>query len=188
MAKHYAKLAQRYAKALMKVVEAEQGVAGSPTPAQQVAAGLGSFADLWRTDRELASSMLNPMFAKDERAAALARLTKEIGLSEVAQRFLNLVFEKDRIVALPEIVDAFVGLADGAAGVVQVQVTVAKELLEQESRDIEARLSQKIGGSLEFSWSVDPKILGGMVVSYSGKVLDGSLGGRLARIERRLMS
>ncbi len=188
MSQNYGKLAQRYAKALLRAVENEQGREGTPTPAQRVAQALAEFAGLWSEVPELSGSLVNPMFAQEERCKALLEIARRAEIPDVAQRFVRLVFERDRIAAFPAIAEAFAELADESAGVQQVVVTVARDISDNESRDIESQLSERIGGNLEFSWSVDPSILGGMVVRYSGKVLDGSLGGKLDRLERQLMN
>ncbi|MCB0324772.1 MAG: ATP synthase F1 subunit delta [Bdellovibrionales bacterium] len=188
MAKEYAKLAGRYARALLRAVERELGSAGSPTPAQHVARSLSEFGDLWSERHELSDSIINPMFDKRERLAALLKVAELAELPELARRFLSVVFERDRIAALPEIAAAFSDAADKAAGVVQVAVVSARPVDAEEVRSIEASLAQQISGRLEFQWSVDPALLGGLVVKFQGKVLDGSLSGRLERIERKLMS
>lgn len=187
MAKNVGKLASRYAKALLKAVDSELGSVGSPTPAQHIARSLIEFARVWEAERELSGSMLNPMFEKSERLSALLQIAENAGVPDIARRFLRVVFERDRIAALPDIADAFALQADAAAGVMQVEVIVAKEIDSEEARTIENLLAQQIQGSLEFQWSSDPALIGGMVVKYDGKVLDGSLNGRLGRIERSLL-
>lgn len=187
MAKDYTKLASRYARALLRTVERELGSAGSPTPAQHVARSLSEFAAVWTREEELSSSIVNPMFEKGQRLEALITVAKLAELPEVARRFLRVVFERERIAALPEIAETFRQKADEAAGVVQVEVSVARPVDAEEVRNIESGLAQQISGRLEFHWSVDPALIGGMVVRYQGKVLDGSLSGRLERIERQLM-
>lgn len=186
MAKKSGKLASRYAKALLRAVERELGREGMPSPAQQVAGRLSEFASLWTRERELSSSIINPMFERGQRKSALLEIAKRAGLTDLEQRFLQVVFDRERIGALPEIAEAFAAEADRAASVVQVEVVVAREISPEEARGIEASLAQHLQGNLEFSWSVDPEIIGGMMVRYGGKVIDGSLRGRLDRIERRL--
>lgn len=187
MAKNAGKLASRYARALLRSVQAELGEVGSPTPAQHIARSLDEFADVWKREKEFSGSMLNPMFEKTERSAALLRIAEQAELPELARRFLRVVFERDRIAALPEIAAAFRQQADAAAGVVQVEVVVAKQIDSEEARTIESSLAQQIPGTLEFQWGVDPALIGGLVVKYSGRVLDGSIRGRIERMERNLL-
>jgi len=187
MAKNIGKLAQRYAKALLIAISNELGTEGKPTPAQGIAVALSGFAQAWQDEKEFSGSILNPMFKKGQRLKALLELAKHAGLSDVSQRFLVVVFERDRIAALPEIVAAFSKQADKAAGVVQVEVTVARDLEQNESQQIEQSLGEQIEGELEFSWNVDQALIGGMLVRYGGCVLDGSVSGRLDRIEKKLL-
>lgn len=186
--KQYGKLARRYAVAFLKSVEAEQGAAGKPSPAQQLAGSLNALAQLWESEPEFSSSILNPMFDASDRLRALLEIARSVGVLELGVRMIEVVFERDRIAAFPQIVRAFSELADERSGLVHVQVAVAREISEEEKRQIEGRFRELISGELRFAWSVRPEIIGGMVVRYQGKVLDGSLSGRLQRIEERLMA
>ena len=190
MAKKAGKLATRYARALTAAVEREQGKegTGSQTAAQRAAAELTAFAKLWQVDAALWAFLGNPMFEKNERANALLEVAKRSGLQDILVRFLQVAFERDRIRYLPEIAESFSQIADAAGGVIQVEVVTARTIKADEQQVIEQGLARQLKGSLKFSWKTDATILGGMVVRYGGKVLDGSLAGRLARIESRLQS
>ncbi len=187
MSKKIGKLARRYARALLGAVERDMGSAGSPTPAQSLATEIQSFSNLWQHDKELSSCILSPAFKREEREQALTGVCKQLNLSPVATRFISTLFERDRISAVLEMTDAFSGLAEEAAGVVSVQVITASAILEDEVREITTDLSRHISGTPNFMWSVDPALLGGMVVKYQGKVLDGSVRGQLERLERSLL-
>ncbi len=186
MAKQPGKVARRYAKAMFNAVLRELGEAGSPTPAQQTSAAFSRFAGLWRQEPEFSAAILNPMFERSQRLKAVQRIAQESGLPDVSMRSLRVIFEHERVSILPEIADAFAELADKAAGIVQVDVAVAKEVPAAEMKEIELGLSSVIPGSLRFTWEVKPSLLGGIVVKYQGTVVDGSLSSRLEQIERIL--
>ena len=186
MAKKVGKLANRYAKALLGAVERELGSSGSPSPAQKASASLTEFSHIWSDDRTFSVSIQNPMFEKGERMNALVEVAKKAGLEDILVRFLRVVFERDRIALLPEIAAAFAEQADESAGLLQVEVTTAREVAADEKATIEKSLVEQLKGSLRFTWKQDAGILGGLVVRYGGKVLDGSLSGKLARLEGKL--
>lgn len=189
MAKHVQKLALRYARSLLNAVKRDSGqvhASGGRSPAQTVADQLRRFVAEYWSDPTLVDAMQNPMFEKGQRQQALASIARQAGLPEVATRFLEVVFERDRIAALPQIVDSYAGLTDEEAGIVKVRVVTAQPVDGEERHTVEENLRRKIQGSLSFEWREDPEILGGMLVSYGAKVLDGSLRGRLEQIERRL--
>ncbi len=194
MSKAAGKLANRYARALLRAVEREQGSNGEPSPAQQVGNALASFAHAWESEKLLSTSILNPMFDKAERQSALLQIARNAGLPDVLIRFLEVVFDRDRIAALPQISSAFSEMADAAAGMVQVEVVTARGISDEERGRIQENLGGRLfaqSGSarrLEFRWKISPEILGGMVVKFGGKVLDGSVKGRIERIERALVA
>jgi F-type H+-transporting ATPase subunit delta len=70
---------------------------------------------------------------------------------------------------------------------VRVEITTARNVDEDEMRSIETKLSAKLQGELVFSWREDSSILGGIIVQYGGKVLDGSLKRRVTAIERQVL-
>ena len=192
MARQLGKIAKRYAAAMFSAVTKESGVVGGPesieslSAAQQAAAALSRFARLWQTEPELSSAVINPMFDKQHRLKALLRLAADCGLQKILLRSLEVIFEHDRILALPEIAEAFSQLADKAAGIVEVEVSLAREISPQDAMEIENKLNHAIPGVLRLSWRLDSKILGGMIIKYQGKVVDGSLNSRLEEIEKIL--
>lgn len=186
MAKHAQKLASRYARSLMSALSRES--ADWIHQAQDLSGALKAFVHDWWGEALLRDSLQNPMFEKNERLAAVKMVCERAGLPEIAVRFIQVVFERDRIAALPQIVESFAQLADERAGIVKVKVVTAQNVSGEERRSIEDSLRRKIEGNLHFAWEEDAEILGGMLVTYGAKVLDGSLRGRLERIERRLQS
>lgn len=187
MSQKAGKLASRYARALLAAVEKEGG-SGSQgkSPAQEAAVALREFAGVWEKEPQFSTSIQNPMFEKGERLNALTEVAKKAQLPDVVVRFLRVCFDRDRIGHLPEIATAFLEEADKAASLQRVEVTTARSVSQAEKESIEKSLSQHLSGSLLFSWKEDAEILGGLIIRYGGKVLDGSLGGKLARVEHRL--
>ena len=188
MSKRLGKLAKRYAKALLGSI-AGAGVSATEglTESQSAAQGLLSFAEVWEKDPQLASVIANPMFDAHERIKALEGIATAMKLPDVTSRFLRVLFERDRIAAVAEVAEAFSELADDAANVVPVTVTTARAIDESERKEIEVGLKRLIDGKAAYVWNVDAKLLGGMVISYRGKMIDGSLSGRLENLEKRLV-
>lgn len=186
MSQKLGKLAHRYAKALLEVVQREHPREGLALVTKQVAEGLDELAKLWREEKDFSLFVVNPMFPTKERFQILQKSVEILVLPQVIERFLKVLFENDRIQALPEISAAFLLLAHKASGLVEVIITTAMALSESEKKEIEGRLLAHIKGKPVYTWLVDSLLLGGMLVSFDGKVIDGSLRGRLEKIERVL--
>jgi F-type H+-transporting ATPase subunit delta len=190
VAKKLGKLAIRYAKALSKTVAEDRSL--NP---DQLASLVEQFSAAWQKEQSLQHIVLSPMFEVEKRAGVLLDVAKAAGLPEILQRFLRVLIERDRMAYFPEIATAFRSVVDQAAGVVKVQVTTARAVAADEQAVIEKNIARQLQASgasgvqsAVFSWSEDPALIGGMVVRYGGIVLDGSLAGRLEKIERGLLA
>lgn len=101
--------------------------------------------------------------------------------------FLLVVLDKGRQRILPQIAREYRALLDESLGRIHAEVTVAREPDERTEREIAAELSRALGKTVLPSIQVDPKIIGGIIVRYGDRVLDGSLRRRLVTLRRRLL-
>ena len=186
MAKRAGKLARRYAQALLNVARNDFG-AGRERELLDFAKNLNEFSTAVTANHELHATLISPMFERGGRGRVVAEVARYAGLSDLGVRILQIVFERDRIAYLPQITAAFVELAAKDAKIVDVAITVSAALSNEERGQVETTLRGCISGNPEFRWIVDPKILGGMIVRYDGKVVDGSIGGKLNRLEHELL-
>ncbi|MCS7060458.1 MAG: F0F1 ATP synthase subunit B [Anaerolineae bacterium] len=112
-------------------------------------------------------------------ALAMAAANKIIGDSLDAQRQKALIDDFFSKVPAGLITDL---KADGAS----VVVTSALPLSADEQARVKADLAQQLGQIGEFSFEVDPAILGGLVVRVGDKVIDGSVAGRMNALRQSL--
>jgi F-type H+-transporting ATPase subunit delta len=101
--------------------------------------------------------------------------------------FLLVVLDKRRQRILPQMAREYRVLLDESLGRLYAEVTVAREPDEKMEREIAAGLSQALGKTVIPHIQVDPSILGGIIVRYGDRVLDGSLKRRLVTLRRRLL-
>lgn len=108
-------------------------------------------------------------------------------LPPLVLNFLLVVLDKRRQRVLPLMAREYRALLDESLGRLHAEVTLAREPDEKMEREIAGELSQKLGKTVIPSISVDPNILGGIIVRYGDHVLDGSLRRRLVTLRRRLL-
>lgn len=188
MGKAIGKVASKYARALLRTVESEsaQSVDGK-SAAQQLAQKLTAFSNAFTSDKDLHNALLSPMFPEPQRASALNSLAESFEFTPAAKNFVRLMFDRGRLPLLSEVALAFTQMADRAAQVVMVEVLTARPVGADEQLQIAESLKRTITGRLEFVWSIDPLILGGMLVRYEGFVLDGTVRSNLNRIGQSLI-
>ena len=192
MAKREGKLALRYSRALLRALGiggmAKSSSDGSYEQVREAQTALVATAALWESSKEVRSFVLNPMFRSADRIRALEALCRTVAAPKRIVEFVRVLFERDRISILPQVADAFVGMADEVMGLVRVEIVSARALEEEEAREVEQLVEKKVDGRPIFSWSTDSSLLGGVLVKFAGKALDGSIKGSLENMERQLLS
>ena len=108
------------------------------------------------------------------------------GADEAFTRFLGLLADNRRLSALPEIAGLFDELRFEAERVVKARVTSATPLPAAELDTIKAALKKRFGREVEVETAVDEALIGGAVIDAGDVVIDGSLRGKLGRLQAAL--
>jgi F-type H+-transporting ATPase subunit delta len=133
-------------------------------------------------DPRVSTLLGNP---KLTRADTVALLAPE-GAGETFANFLGLLFENRRLPLLPEIAGLYDGLRSEAERVVKARVTSAAALPAAELETIKAALRRRFGRDVELETAVDAGLIGGAVIDAGDVVIDGSLKGKLGRLQAAL--
>ena len=172
--------AQRlYARALFEAAREQNRV-------DDVVTELGDFAEAVRTVPELRSLLENPQLDPAAKRAALADLLGDA--DPLVRNFLLVLAEKGRAGELDEIARELDDLVAREAGRLNVELTTAFELSEEEADGIVKQIEQASGRTVEATRSVDPALVGGIVLQEGTYRVDASVRGRLERLRRTLVS
>jgi len=141
-----------------------------------------AFAARVAADPQVAGLLGNPRLTH---ADAVTLLSPD-GVEASFGRFLALLAENGRLVLLPEIAGLFDELRFDAERVVKATVTSAIALPASELETIKAALAKRFGRAVEIETAVDASLIGGAVIDAGDVVIDGSLKGKLGRLETAL--
>ena len=145
---------------------------------------LGDFVEAQRQVPELRGLLRNPQIDHRAKAAALEELLG--GDEQLVRNFLLLLAEKNRAGEVEEIAREFDRLVARAEGILDVELTTAVELSEQEARDVIGQIEKVSGRKVEATQRVDPDLIGGLVLQAGSLRLDASVRGRLDRLRQEL--
>ena len=107
-------------------------------------------------------------------------------LDSHAKAFVALLSENGRLDFLPEIAAQFEELKAESENVVDAEVHSAAALDEHQRERLAAALRKRLGREVRLHCSVDPSLVGGAIVRSGDLLIDGSLKGRLERLETEL--
>jgi F-type H+-transporting ATPase subunit delta len=145
---------------------------------------LGMFADALSETHELRIFFFSPYFSTQEKKDGLERAVT--GADAVVLNFLELLIEKHRMPAIFRIRARYDALWEEENKLLPVQITSAVELDKDIIKELGDRISEQTGRKVELSSSVEPDILGGIVVQVGNSVLDASIRNRLDQLRKQV--
>lgn len=167
-------VARPYARAAFATARGEGNLA-----AWSQALGFAAHA---AADPRVAALLPNPRLLP---ADAVSLLVPD-GASESFTRFLAVLADARRLAQLPEIAGLYDELRADAERIVKAKVTSAAVLPAGELDGIKTALKKRFGREVEVETAIDESLIGGAVIDAGSVVIDGSLKGKLARLQSAL--
>jgi F-type H+-transporting ATPase subunit delta len=172
--------ARRYARALFDVSQREADL-------QRVGQEIAAFARLVRDHAELEQALRNPAVPAPRKRLTVAAILKLAGPTEpVVEKLLLLLAERDRLVLLPDLVEAYQERLLAHRRIVRAEVTTAVPLPAGRAQALRDSLARATGREVLLESRVDPGLVGGVVARVGSIVVDGSVARQLERLKERL--
>ncbi len=176
-----AAVAERYARAVFELgVEAGQ--------LEKLLQDLAKAAELFAGSSELRGVLGNPLVGEDARESLLKDLASRASLGELATNTLRLLSRRRRLAVLPDIARLLGKFSDERAGILRATVLTAVALPESVYTELKAKLEAATNKKVVLERKQDPSLIGGIVTKIGDNTIDGSIKGRLAEMERQLLS
>lgn len=174
-------IAEPYAQALMSIAQSNNST-------EQLGEEVKALDALLGESQELRGFLRNPVIDDEKKKAVLLQIIGE-DANPYFVNFLKLLVDKRRIFVLEEITQAYLALLRNLKQTVLAEVTSAAELSDAQKGAVENQVKAMTDAAqVELKTSVDPALIGGVIVKVGSQVLDASLKGQLRRISLRLSS
>ncbi|OQW80191.1 MAG: F0F1 ATP synthase subunit delta [Proteobacteria bacterium ST_bin14] len=167
-----ASLPGRYATALFELARDAKVIDKVEASLTTVRAALDQSADF----KTLTTS---PLIARGAATKAVGAVAKMLKLDATTTKFLGVLADNRRLAQLPAIIRAFRQLAANFRGETTAEVASAHALSDDQVAALKQSLRQRIGREVSVDLSVDPSLLGGLVVRIGSQMIDSSIKTRL---------
>jgi F-type H+-transporting ATPase subunit delta len=170
-------VARTYARALFEAAKGHGRI-------DEVREELDMFATAIDEVPELRSMIRNPELDPPQKAAALEAVLADA--DELLRNFVRVVTEKGRAPMLGEMAREYDLLVAAEEQILTVELTTAFELSDDEASAIVKQIEDASGRRVEAARTVDPDLIGGLVLKAGSLEVDSSIRGRLDRLRREL--
>lgn len=152
----------------------------------QIESQLGDFAAAWHESAGLREIFLDPSFPLDGKIAILDKLNARLEMMRQVRNFIAVLINHDRLHLFDEIVQEFRHEMNRRLGISEVEVTTAHELDKAARAALEAQIAKLTKSLIVAKFREDSSLMGGAIVRIGSTVYDGSVRGRLDRLEEEL--
>jgi len=137
---------------------------------------------------ELVQFLGNPFLNPEGKKSVLRQLASD-RLHPTMNNFLLLLVDRGRIMFLEGICKQYQALVRQSRGIVLAEVSSAVELTDEQKEAVRRKVVELTGAQqVELSTSLDPELIGGVVIKVGSQVFDGSLRGQLRRMSLNFAS
>lgn len=167
-----ASLAGRYATALFDIARDAKSIELVETSLGKLRAALDESAELQRLTT-------SPLVSRAETTKTVDAIATALDLDPTTRNFLGVLSENRRLGQLGAVIKTFRLLAAHHRGETTAEVTSAHPLGDDQVDALRQALRQRLGREVAVDLSVDPSLLGGLVVRIGSQMIDSSIKTRL---------
>ena len=138
-------------------------------------------------DSRVSSYLSNPTITADTKLATLEASLPSTVQPEL-RNLAKLLVVRDRTNLIPQIREIFEDQVRAERGITVAQVTTSEPLTAEEEALVREKLAAMTGNTIEITATIDPDIIGGIVVRIGDQVIDGSVRNKLERMRTRLVA
>ncbi|MBR46557.1 MAG: F0F1 ATP synthase subunit delta [Rhodospirillaceae bacterium] len=169
-------LAKRYATAMFDLA-LERG------QLDRIAEELAVLRRLMAESADLTRLAKSPILSRADQGAAMAAIISRAGMSDLVQNLVGLMAQNRRLFALEGMIAAFQALVAEHRGEVSAEVTSATELKPAHLSAVKEALREIVGRDVALETTVDPDLIGGLIVKVGSRMVDSSLRTKLQNLE-----
>lgn len=167
-----ASLSGRYATALFGLALDEKAI-------DAVSESLAALKAALTESVELRNLTTSPVVTRAQATATIAAVAASMGLDPLTSKFLGVLAQNRRLGQLGAVIRAFGQLAAAHRGEITADVTSAHPLSATQVKALKAKLKTQLARDVAVELTVDPSILGGLIVKIGSRQIDGSIRSKL---------
>lgn len=175
-------IALRYAHAFADVTKSRQ------LDLTSVEHQLNDFKDTLAGSQDLREVLMDPSIARAQKLRVLDAIAGRLGMAREARNFLAVIIDHQRLDELNDILAEYHAIADEQSGMVEAEITSARDLSPSDRTELESQVEKLAGGRVRTTYRQDASLLGGAVVRIGSTVYDGSVRAQLQQLKQRLVS
>ena len=169
-------IAGRYATALFDLAEDQNQL-------DAVADDLLQLNSMLDDSEDLRSLVRSPVISRDDQQKGLGAVLEKMEAKDLTKKFVGYVAANRRAFALRAMIKGYLAALAERRGEVTAEVTSAKPLTKTRLTAIEKALKEAVGSKVAVTPTVNPDIIGGLIVKVGSRMVDSSVSTQLQKLK-----
>lgn len=137
------------------------------------------------SNNDVAAVISNPALSAEQKGDVILKIS-DGQVTDKVENFIKLLAKNHRLEAIPAIKERFEVLKANYDKAVDVDVTSAVALTDDQLQRLTEKLTAKLGRKVKIETQVDSSMIGGLVIKAGDMVIDGSVRGKLEKLSETL--
>ena len=174
------KVAARYAKALIDLSVEQKNL-------DVILGDMKDFVSTLKHNHQIVTMLKSPVVKGDNKMAVLNKIFGKT-YHKNTMGFFGIIIRKNRASFLLPIAEVFVEQYNELNNIMLASVKTAQPIDQKLTDEIKQFISSYTGKTIELKSTVDPELIGGMVIQMGDKLFDASIQGKLNKLKHELIN
>ena len=172
-------VAKRYATALFDLASETDDISSLEKNVETLTQAIDESPDL-------NSIISSPIYSRDQQKNAIGAIAKKMGVSAVMINALSLMAEKRRLFVVPTFLSVLKDLISESKNEITAEVVSAQSLSKGQVEKLGKSLKNNFGKDVKINATVDPTLIGGMVVKVGSRMIDTTIRAKLNSLQNTM--
>ena len=169
-------IATRYATAVF-------GLADEQDDIQTLEQNVGILKEALNKSVDLTSLISSPIYSRNQQQTAITAIAKKLELSTAMTNTLSLMATKRRLFVVPTFLVVLGDLIAASKNEVTAEVVSATSLSKEQLDKLAKTLKANFNKDIKISATVDPALIGGMIVKVGSRMIDTTIKSKLNSLQ-----
>ena len=169
-------IAGRYATALFQLAEEQKLL-------DAVANDLRQIESLLEQSADISLLLRSPVLKREEQGRAIGAIIDKMGVDALTKKFIGHVAANRRLFALAAMISSYLNILATKRGEINAIVTTAKKLTATQVKNLEKTLNAAVDGKITINQTINPDLIGGMIVQLGSQMVDSSVSTKLQKLK-----
>ena len=146
-----------------------------------------SILKLINNSKDFRELIKDPTNKIEDQLKIINKISDQFKFNELLKKFLGFIISKRRFFYIEKILNDFLTICSNSRGEIQAELSTAKELNENEVKNIKNELSNTFGSNIKLNHKHDPSLIGGLIIKVGSTMIDTSIKNKLQQIEKKMI-